>query len=257
MKKIYVVGIGPGSCTCMTSQAREALEDADVIAGYKTYTDIVAPLYPSKKVYENGMTQEEDRCRWVLEQASQGKTVALVSSGDAGVYGMASLVYELSADYCDVEIEIISGVTAALSGAALLGAPLANDFAVISLSNLLTPQNIIEKRLHAAALGDFCIALYNPASHRRTDTLKNACAILMETMSADTPCGWVKNIGREGTEVHVCTLKELSESALDMFCTAFIGNSTTKIVACTRRSDDGSVVQQKKLVTPRGYTSQS
>lgn len=256
MKKIYVVGIGPGSSVCMTSQARQAIEAADVIAGYKTYTDLIASLYPSKKIFENGMTQEEIRCTWALEQASQGTTVALVSSGDAGVYGMASLVYELSSRYSDVEIEVVSGVTAALSGAALLGAPLANDFAVISLSNLLTPQTVIDKRLRAAAAGDFCIALYNPASHRRTDTLKNACSILMETMNSDTPCGWVKNIGREGTEVHVCTLKELSESTLDMFCTAFIGNSTTKSITSIKKNDDGSVVHQKKLVTPRGYTTQ-
>ncbi len=251
MKKIYVVGIGPGSRECMTEQALSAIKSSDVIAGYTTYVGLVSPLFPDKKTYDTGMMQEEDRCAWALSQASQGTTVALVSSGDAGVYGMASLVYELSPQFPEVDIEVVSGVTAALAGAALLGAPLANDFAVISLSNLLTPQDVIDKRLRAAAEGDFCIALYNPASHRRTGTLKNACAILMEKMSAETVCGWVRNIGRKEEETHVCTLGELAETTLDMFCTAFIGNSTTKIIRCGALKSDGDSV--KKIITPRGY----
>lgn len=258
MNALFVVGIGGGNRDGMTQAAYEAISRADVIAGYKTYIDLVAPLFPQKEIYATGMMKEAERCRAALELARAGKNVALVCSGDAGVYGMASLVYEIAHDEKDekesaqtesrkfpVQIEVIAGVTAALGGAALLGAPLSHDFCTISLSNLLTPQDIIEKRLRAAAQGDFCIALYNPQSRHRPDTLKNACRILMETLSPHTPCGWVRNVSRTGEESHICTLAELSETDLDMFCTAFIGNTATRIL---------EISGQKKLVTPRGYT---
>jgi precorrin-3B C17-methyltransferase len=244
MKKITVVGIGPGSINGMTAEAHTALSAAELIAGYTAYIDLVAPFFPGTPVYRTGMMQETERCRFALEQAASGITVALVCSGDSGVYGMSSLVYELSHLFPAVDIEIISGVTAALSGAAVLGSPLTNDFAVISLSNLLTPQNVIERRLRAAAAGDFCIALYNPASHRRPDTLRHACRILEEILAPATPGGWVRNIGRDGCSSSICTLDELSRAELDMFCTAFIGNSMTKVIA-TR--------QGERLVTCRGY----
>ncbi|MCR5724612.1 MAG: precorrin-3B C(17)-methyltransferase [Treponema sp.] len=251
MSIIYVVGLGAGSRDGMTSQAQAALTNADVIAGYKTYVDLVSPFFPDKKIFSTGMMQERERCLAVLDMAKKGTSVALVCSGDAGVYGMASLVLELaSKDTASdaVEILVVPGVTAALSGAALLGAPLSHDFCVISLSNLLTPQPLIEKRLRAATLGGFAIALYNPRSHHRPDTLRNACAILLETLPADTPCGWARNIGREGEESHICTLSELAEAELDMFCTAFIGNSSTRVLL------SGGT---KRLVTPRGYTLES
>lgn len=249
MKKLYVVGIGGGSREGMTAEALSAIEEADIIAGYKTYTDLVLPLIGQKEVYATGMMQEEARCAAALDLARSGKTVALVCSGDAGVYGMASLIYELCALQEDdsVSIKVISGVTAATSGAALLGAPLAHDFCVISLSNLLTEQTVIEKRLRAAAAGDFCIALYNPRSKHRPDCLSRACTILLETLSPATPCGWARNIGRSGEEVHVCTLSELKDAPLDMFCTAFVGNSSTRVLTV------GGI---KKLVTPRGYNRQ-
>lgn len=240
MKKLYVVGLGPGQASQMTAQARAALEDADVLCGYTVYTDLVAPLYPDKPVLTTPMRKETERCRMALEHAAQGKTVAMVCSGDAGVYGMACLILDLSPEYPGVDIEIVPGVTAALSGAAVLGAPLSHDFCILSLSDLLTPWELIEKRLRAAAMGDFCLAVYNPASHKRADYLQKACDILMEEKSPDTVCGYVRNIGRDGQEFEILTLKELREAKLDMFCTVFVGNSNTHVV-------DG------RMVTPRGY----
>ena len=240
MGKIYVVGIGPGKRDMMTAQAKEALDRADVIVGYKTYIDLVRDDYSEKEFYENGMRGEIERCEKCIEYAREGRTVALICSGDAGVYGMASPLLEVAEKENFSDVEIIPGVTAALGGAAILGAPLSHDFCIISLSDLLTPWEIIEKRLRAAAEGDFCIAIYNPSSKKRADYLYRACNILMEKLSKDTACGYVKNIGRDGCEKKVCTLEELSQENVDMFVTVFIGNSQTQI-------SDG------KLITPRGY----
>lgn len=238
---LYIVGLGPGNETMLTGQARAALEMADVICGYTVYVELVRPLYPDKETYTTPMRGEMDRCRWALETASAGKQVAMVCSGDAGVYGMASPVLELSKDYPEVSVEVVPGITAALSGAAVLGAPLGHDFCVISLSDLLTPWTVIENRLRAAALGDFAICLYNPASHRRKDHLNRAVKILLASGKAgDTPCATVRNIARPGQEVCFYTLESLQEAAVDMFTTVFVGSSTT--------------IQQKNwLVTPRGY----
>ncbi len=175
---VYVVGLGPGGAQYLTAQAQTALQAADVLCGYTVYIDLVRPLYPDKEVYATGMTRELDRCRWALETAKGGKTVALVCSGDAGVYGMASPLLELAEHCPEVEVEIVPGLTAALSGAAVLGAPLAHDFCVISLSDRLTPWAVIEKRLACAAAGDFCLALYNPSSKGRADYLQKAVRIL-------------------------------------------------------------------------------
>ena len=241
MNKVYVVGIGPGGAACMTEQARTAMADADVLCGYIVYVELVRELYPEKEIFTTPMRREIERCRAALELAGRGKTVAMVCSGDAGVYGMAAPLLELAEEYPAVEIEIVPGVTAALSGAAVLGAPLGHDFCVISLSDLLTPWEVIEKRLRAAAEGDFCICLYNSASHKRTEHLKNACDILMDAgKSHQTPCGWVRNIGRPGQESCTLTLGQLREEMLDMFTTVFIGNSNT-------------VLKSGWLVTPRGY----
>ena len=175
------------------------------------------------------------------EAAEKGKTVAMVCSGDAGVYGMASLLYEMSEAHPGCELEVIPGITAANSGAAALGAPLNHDYCVISLSDLMTPWEIIEKRLAAAAMGDFCMAIYNPSSHHRADYLKKACDILQKNgVEPERACGYVENIGRENTACEVCTLAELRERQVNMFTTVFIGNSRTKIIG-------------GKLVTPRGY----
>ena len=188
---VSVVGLGPGDAQFLTAQARHALQEADVLCGYTVYIDLVRPLYPEKETYATGMTREIDRCRWALQTARTGKTVALVCSGDAGVYGMASPLLELAAEYPDVEVEVVPGLTAALSGAAVLGAPLAHDFCVISLSDRLTPWEMIEKRLACAAMGDFCVALYNPSSKGRPDYLQKAVRILLQNgKGAGTFAAW-------------------------------------------------------------------
>ena len=240
MNKVYAVGIGPGGEEFFTQEAKAALERADVIAGYTVYVDLVKDLYPDKETYTTPMKQEIERCRWAIEKASTGKTVAMVCSGDAGVYGMAGLLFELANQYEDVEIEVVAGVTAANSGAAVLGAPLGHDFCLISLSDLLTPWELIEKRLHCAAEADFAICIYNPRSKKRADHLQKACNIIMEYKSPDTVCGWVKNIGREGQEFNIVTLAQLEQEPIDMFTTVFIGSASTKVIA-------------GRMVTPRGY----
>ena len=239
LNKLYVVGIGPGAADQMTVRALRALESCDVIAGYGVYVDLVKPLLKDKEYLVTPMRKEAERCRMAIDAALSGKTVAMISSGDAGVYGMAGLIYEL-AQGLDLQIEVVPGVTAALSGGAVLGAPLTHDFAVISLSDLLTPWDKIEKRLACAAEADLCMAIYNPASHRRADYLKRACEIVLRHAPAETVCGVVRNIGREGEEMRVMTLGELADYPADMFTTVFIGNRQTKAI-------DG------KMITPRGY----
>ena len=238
---VYVVGLGPGDAQFLTAQAQAALQAADVLCGYTIYMDLVRPLYPGKEFYTTGMTKEIDRCRWALETAQSGKTVALICSGDAGVYGMASPLLELAGAYPTVEVEIVPGLTAALSGAAVLGAPLAHDFCVISLSDRLTPWAVIEKRLACAAAGDFCLALYNPSSKGRADYLAKAVRILRANGKGDaTVCGIVRNIGREGQSTRLLTLAELENTPVDMFTTVFIGNAATQNL-------------HGNMVTPRGY----
>lgn len=240
MSKLYVVGLGPGGRQGLTEEAFAALDRAEVLCGYTVYISLIAPLFPGKETYTTPMTQELERCRWALEAAAGGRTAALVCSGDAGVYGMAGPVLELAEAYPEADVEIVAGVTAALSGGAILGAPLGHDFCVISLSDLLTPWELIEKRLACAAAGDFSICLYNPSSRRRKDFLRRACDILLASRSGETVCGWVRNIGREGEERRILTLAELRDAQTDMFTTVFIGSSAT------RR-------QGAWMVTPRGY----
>ena len=238
LNKLYVVGIGPGDPQEMTLRASNALRESEVIAGYGVYVDLVKPLYPEKEYLVTPMRQEAERCRLAIESARAGKTTAMISSGDAGVYGMAGLVLELAGD--DIDVEIVPGVTAALSGAALLGAPLGHDLPVISLSDLLTPWEKIEARLALAAQADLCLSIYNPASHRRADYLNRACGILLRYIEPERPCGVVRNIAREGQDMAVMTLRELADYPADMFTTVFVGNSQTKVIG-------------GRLVTPRGY----
>lgn len=240
MAKVYAVGIGPGDRKYITEESMEALRRADVICGYTVYVDLVKELFPEKETYTTGMKKEIDRCRWALETASAGKCVAMVCSGDAGVYGMASLLFQLEEEYPDAEVEVTAGVTAALSGAARLGAPLSHDFCVISLSDLLTPWELIEKRLRCAARGDFVICIYNPRSRKRSEYLRRACEILLEDKAADTVCGWIRNIGRDGEESRILTLEQLKDEPVDMFTTVFVGSSSTRDM-------------QGRMVTPRGY----
>lgn len=240
MGKLYVVGMGPGEEKKMTVEALEIIKNCEVLAGYTKYIELAKDLTAGKELIVTGMKQEKERCEKCVLAAMSGKTVALICSGDAGVYGMASLTLEIANEKGFSDIEVIPGVTAATSGAAVLGAPLNHDFCVISLSDLLTPWELIEKRLRAAAMGDFAIALYNPSSHNRKDYLQKACKILLETVDENTACGYVRNIGRDGLTHKTCILKELANEEVDMFTTVFIGNSRTKII-------------EDKLITPRGY----
>ena len=236
---VCAVGIGPGDRTQMTAQAMEVLRRADLIVGYKTYVDQIRPVFPDKEYAVSGMRQEISRIREALEEAAKGKTVAVISSGDASVYGMGGLLWELSEQY-DVDVECVAGITAALSGGAVLGAPLGHDFTCISLSDLLTPWDLIRRRLELAAEGDFVIALYNPSSRTRQHRYEEACRIILEHRHSDTVCGWCWNIGRQGEEWKVCTLKELQQQPVDMLTTVFIGNSRTRVI-------------RGRMVTPRGY----
>ena len=240
MKELWLVGIGPGGAEHLTEAARSAMERADVLCGYTVYVELMRPLFPGKETFTTPMTQELERCRRALELASAGRTVAMLCSGDAGVYGMAGPVLELSASYPEVDIQIVPGITAALSGAAILGAPLMNDFCVISLSDRLTPWETIEKRLRCAAEGDFAMCLYNPASKTRRDHLAKACDILLACRAPETVCGWVRNIGRAGQEKKLLTLAELREETVDMFTTVFVGCSATRRIG-------------SRMATPRGY----
>ena len=240
MNVLYVVGLGPGGSRWMTWEARAALEQAEVLCGYTVYLDLIRGEFPDKEYFSTPMTQEIERCRAALERARSGRTTALVCSGDAGVYGMAGPVLGLAPQFPEVEIQVVPGVTAALAGAAVLGAPLMHDFAVLSLSDLLTPWEVIRRRLELAAQGDFVLCLYNPSSRRRRDHLRMACDIVLAHRGPETVCGWVRNAGRAQEEHQVLTLGELQEAQVDMFTTVFIGS------AATRRIGD-------RMVTPRGY----
>lgn len=240
MNKIYVTGLGPGAEDQMTIRARKVLVHCPVIIGYTVYIDLIRDLFPGKVFITTPMRREADRCRMAFEEAEKGQDVALVCSGDAGIYGMAGLICEIGKEYPETEIEIVPGLTAASAGAALLGAPLMHDFAVISLSDLLTPWETIEKRLRAAAAADFVICLYNPSSKKRADYLNRACRIVLEYRKGNNVCGIAKNIGREGEAVQILTLDQLKDARTDMFSTVFIGNAQT-------------VELNGRMVTPRGY----
>ena len=240
MAKIRVVGIGPGDYEEMTVRAVNALNACEVIVGYHVYVDLVKAHFPDKEFHTTPMRREVDRCRIALDLAREGRDVAMICSGDAGVYGMAGLIYELRGEDAEPEVEVVGGLTAAISGGARLGAPLTHDFCVVSLSDLLTPWETIEKRLACAAQGDFAVALYNPSSMKRADYLQRACDILLRHAKPETVCGVVRNIGREGEAIKVMPLSELRDYRADMFTTVFIGNSHTKVIG-------------GRMVTPRGY----
>jgi precorrin-3B C17-methyltransferase len=240
MKQLTIIGLGPGGGLDLTGRAKAALEKSDLIVGYHVYVDLVKPDFPDKEYYTTPMRKEVERCQMALSLADEGRSVAMVCSGDPGVYGMAGLCYELAEGYPQVKLDVIPGVTSATGGAAVLGAPLMHDFAVISLSDLMTPWSLIERRLRAAAQADFVLCLYNPASHKRPDYLRRACQILLEEKSPETPCGYVQKIGREGESAQILTLAQLQDAQVDMFTTVYIGNSSTKVIG-------------DKLVTPRGY----
>ncbi len=240
MSKIYVVGMGPGAYEEMTIRAAKALETSDVIVGYTVYIELLRPHFPEKDFLTTPMRKEVDRCKMAFEEAKKGRRVAMVCSGDSGIYGMASLMYELGDEYPEVDLEVIPGVTAALGGSSVLGAALSHDCCILSLSDLLTPWDLIEKRLLSAAAADLAIAIYNPSSKKRFDYLEKACDILLQHKNPETVCGIVRNIAREGQSFQIMTLKDLRDTRVDMFTTVFVGNKDTKVIG-------------GHMVTPRGY----
>ena len=240
MSKIYVTGLGPGAADQMTIRAKKVLEKCPVIIGYTVYIDLIREEFPDKTFLSTPMRKEADRCRMAFEEAQKGRDVAMVCSGDSGIYGMAGLICEIGKDYPDVGIEIVPGITAASGGAAVLGAPLMHDFAVISLSDLLTPWDKIEKRIRAAAEADFVLCIYNPSSKKRADYLRKACEMILEYRNPETVCGIVRNIGRDGETYEILSLERLKDTQVDMFTTVFIGNSNTMEL-------------YGRMVTPRGY----
>ena len=236
--KIYVVGIGPGKKENMTFRAYEAMENSDIIVGYKTYADLVKEYYPGKEMKSSAMTKEVDRCTEVLELARQGKTVSLISSGDAGVYGMAGIMLEIADE--DMEVEVIPGITATNAAAAIAGAPIMHDYATISLSDLLTDWELIKKRLELAAQGDFVVSIYNPKSRGRVTQIEEAREIMMKYKPKSTPVAIVRNAGREDERYTLTTLEEMLNHEIDMLTIVLIGNSNT-------------FVKNGKIITPRGY----
>ena len=234
---IYAVGIGPGSRETMTYEAMSAIEKSDVIVGYKTYVDLIKDLIKDKEVVSNGMKQEIDRVKKAVEISKTGKIVSVISSGDAGVYGMAGLILELSEDE---DVRVISGVTASTAAAAVLGAPLMHDFCHISLSDLLTPLDLIYKRVALASEGDFVICIYNPRSKGRPDYLKDAFEIMKIHKPGSTPVGIVQNACRENQAVQICTIDTIDYESVDMFSIVIVGNSSTYI-------------KNNKIITKRGY----
>ena len=243
MNKIYVIGLGPGLHSHMTEAAKASLEAADVIVGYKTYIKLIEGLVDGKTILESGMRKERDRCKECLDLAKDGKPVALVSSGDAGVYGMAGIMLEMAeSEDADVDIEVVPGISAANAAAATLGAPLMHDYCVISLSDLLTDWDVIKKRIRCAGEGDFVVALYNPKSKGRPTNINTCQEILLKYKSKDTPVGIVRNAKRADEHMEITTLEKMCESDIDMFSMVIIGNSKTYV------SKDG-----KTMITPRGY----
>ncbi len=239
--KIYVVGFGSGDRRVMTEQAVSAIENADIVIGYITYIDILKPLFPNQNYIPSSMRRETERCKIAAEEALKGQRVALVSSGDSGIYGMSGIMLEVADRMnADIEIEAVPGVTAASAAAALLGAPLMNDFAVISLSDLMTPIDLIYKRIELAALADFVICLYNPKSKLRTEHIGKAAELIMKSRPKSTPVGIVRNAGRCDCAVWTTTLEKLGDEPIDMLCTVIIGNSE-------------SYIKNGKMITPRGY----
>ena len=238
---IYVVGTGPGDKEYICPKAIEAMEQSDIIVGYKTYIKLIEPFIKNKELVSSGMMKEVERCEEVLKLAKTGKTISLISSGDPGVYGMAGIMLEVVAAHnSKVHVEIIPGISAASSAASLVGAPLMNDYVVLSLSDLLTPWELIERRLHAAAGGDFVTSIYNPRSKTRIKQLNMAVDIFLKYQRPDTPVGIVKHAMRKKQEVIITDLEGLNEYDIDMFTTLIIGNSKTKII-------------NGKMVAIRGY----
>jgi len=239
--KVTVAGIGPGNLDMMAPAVLAAIEGADVVMGYKTYTDLIQPLLSEKQVIDSGMRKEIERCQQAVALAEEGKIVVLVSSGDPGIYGMAGILLEIKEERnSDIDTEVLPGITAVSAAAASLGAPLMHDFVVISLSDLLTDWEVIKKRVRHASEGDFVISLYNPKSQGRISQIEEAVEIISQFRGPDTPVGIVKNAKRAGEQVTISTLSQMLKEEIDMTTVVIIGNSNTYAV-------------NGKMITPRGY----
>lgn len=239
-----MVGIGPGSMEDMSQRARDAIAAAEAVVGYDTYIDLIRELVINKEVLSTGMMREVERCKMALEVAAAGKKVAVVSSGDPGIYGMAGLVLELAMQYrpeARPEVKVIPGISAVGAAAGVLGAPLMHDFAVISLSDLLTPWEVIAKRVEKAAEADFVLAIYNPKSKKRVTQIEEVQQLVLKTRPAATPVGIVQQASRPGERVVISTLAGFTQEEIDMFSLVIIGNSHT-------------FVRDGRMITPRGYT---
>lgn len=237
--KIYVVGIGPGNMEDISVRAYKTLKNVDVIAGYITYIDLVKDEFKEKEFYVSGMKKEIDRCEKVLELAKEGKTVALISSGDAGIYGMAGIMIEVALG-SGIDVEVIPGITSSVAGASLVGAPLMHDQAIISLSDLLTDWEVITKRIDRASDGDFVISLYNPKSKGRTEQIVEAREIMLKHKAPSTPVALLRHVGREDENYTLTNLDEMLNYEIDMFTVVIVGNSKTYI-------------KEGKMITSRGY----
>ena len=238
MGKIYVVGLGPGNKENMTFRAYDVLKNSDIIIGYKTYVDLIEDMFPDKKIIKSYMKKEVARCEETLKLALEGNITSLISSGDAGVYGMAGLMLEIAGG--QVEVEIVPGITSANASASLGGAPIVHDSVNISLSNLLTDWELIKKRIDLASQGDFVITLYNPKSSGRPELINEARDIMLKHKRKDTPVLIARNVGREGENYDITTLDKILDYEINMFSTVIIGNSNTKVL-------------NNKMITPRGY----
>ena len=240
--KLSVVGFGPGALDNMTIRAERTIRECDIVIGYTAYIDMIKGFFPENKKYiSTGMMKEVERCKAPVEEAQKGKHVSIVSSGDSGIYGMAGIIYEVAEEMgADIEIDVVPGMTAASTAASVLGAPLMHDMAIISLSDLMTPIDLIMERVECAGKGDFVVAFYNPKSKNRSDYLAQAADILMRYRSPETPVGIVRNAGREGEESTVTNLAGLAAADVDMFCIVIVGNSNT-------------YVSGGRIITPRGY----
>lgn len=237
--KIYVVGMGPGNKDNMTFRAYKAMEESDIIIGHKTYISLAEKIFPNKKMIKSAMKKEVERCEETLKLAEEGNVVALISSGDAGIYGMAGIMLEVVFD-SEIEVEIIPGITSANASGAVVGAPIMHDSVSISLSNLLTDWELIKKRVALASEGDFVISLYNPRSNGRPELINEAVEIMLQYKNKNTPVAIVRNTGREGENYDLTTLEKMLDFEINMFTTVIIGNSKT-------------FIKNGKMITPRGY----
>lgn len=252
MKKIIIAGLGPGSPEDMTPAVMEAVKEADIVVGYKYYFQFIQPfIKPECECIDTGMKKERERAEMAFKLAEQGNTVVVISSGDAGIYGMAPLIYEMQQERCSSQneaaqdaaaIEVVSlpGISAFQKAASLLGAPIGHDLCIISLSDLMTPWEVIERRIKAAAIGDFVTAIYNPKSHGRYWQLYRLQELFLQERDADTPVGYVRQAGREEQEIKLTTLGDFNPEDIDMFTVVLIGNSQ-------------SYIAEGKFITPRGY----